>query len=233
METVNVCQNLWPHLYRKPPKGFPQDVAYMLSRVGRIFWPQKKSWANGRRQNRQNFNVLWFQWNLYLGLFWSEELIGNDENCIQGHFYDATVSKMAANKINKLLMVSDFNENWYLGLFWIEELIGNDEIYIQGHFYEAIILKMVANKILKLSMVSDFNENWCLGVFWSEKLVGALNSDMGVVWGLLCLHPNTIKPSYSYYYSSTHFCPLDFSEMPWSNFMKPCRNIIFDVKLCF
>jgi hypothetical protein len=22
------------------------------------------------------------------------------------------------------------------------------------------------------------------------------NSDMGVVWGLLCLHPNTIKPRY-------------------------------------
>jgi hypothetical protein len=36
-----------------------------------------------------NFNENW-----YLGLFWSEELIGNDENCIQGHFYDATVSKM-------------------------------------------------------------------------------------------------------------------------------------------
>jgi hypothetical protein len=35
-----------------------------------------------------------------------------------------------------------------------------------------------------------------------------------------------------YYYSSTHFCPLDFSEMPWSNFMKPCRNIICHVKFC-
>jgi hypothetical protein len=32
-------------------------------------------------------------------------------NCFQGNFYDATVSKMAANKIDKLLMVSDFNEN--------------------------------------------------------------------------------------------------------------------------
>ena len=28
-----------------------------------------------------------FNENLYLVLFWSEELIGNDENCIQGHFY--------------------------------------------------------------------------------------------------------------------------------------------------
>ena len=40
METVNVCQNLWPHLYRKLPKGFPQDLVYILSRVGRIFWPK-------------------------------------------------------------------------------------------------------------------------------------------------------------------------------------------------
>jgi hypothetical protein len=127
-------------------------------------------------------------------------LIGNDEYCIQGHFYDATVSKMATNKIDKLLMVSYSNENWYLGVFWSEELVGNDEICIHGHFYEATIFKMVANKIVKLSMVSDFNENWYLGVFWSEELVGALNSDMGVVWELLCLHPNTIKPSYYYYY---------------------------------
>ena len=52
-----------------------------------------------------------FNENWYLGLFWSEELIGNDENCIQGHFYDATVSKMAVNKIGKLLMLSEFNEN--------------------------------------------------------------------------------------------------------------------------
>ena len=44
---MNICQNLWPHLYRKLPKGFPQDMAYILNRVGRIFW-QKKSRANGR-----------------------------------------------------------------------------------------------------------------------------------------------------------------------------------------
>jgi hypothetical protein len=29
------------------------------------------------------------------------------------------------------------------------------------------------------------------------------NSDMGVVWGLLCLHPNTIKPRYYYHSSSS------------------------------
>jgi poly(3-hydroxyalkanoate) synthetase len=95
-------------------------------------------------------------------------LIGNDKNCIQGHFYNATVSKMAASKIGKLLMVFDFNENLYLGVFWSEELVGNDEICIQGNFCVATIFKMAANKIVKLSMISDFNENWYLGVFWSE-----------------------------------------------------------------
>jgi hypothetical protein len=60
---------------------------------------------------------------------------------------------MAASKIDKLLMVSDFNENWYLGVFWSEELVSNDEICIHGHFYEATIFKMAANKIVKLSMV--------------------------------------------------------------------------------
>jgi hypothetical protein len=72
-----------------------------------------------------------FNGNWYLWLFWSEELIGNDENCIQGHFY----FQMAANKIVKISMFSDLNENWYLGLFWSEELIVNDENCIQGHFY--------------------------------------------------------------------------------------------------
>jgi hypothetical protein len=60
---------------------------------------------------------------------------------------------MAANKIDKLVMVSDFNEHWYLWVFWSEELVGNDEICSQGHFYEATIFKMAANKIVKLSMV--------------------------------------------------------------------------------
>ena len=68
-----------------------------------------------------DFNEKW-----YLGLFWSEEQIGNNKNCIQGHSYDATVSKMAANKIGILLMVSNFNENWYLGVSWSEKLVGND-----------------------------------------------------------------------------------------------------------
>jgi hypothetical protein len=69
------------------------------------------------------------------------------------------IFKMAADKIGKISLFSDFNENWYLGLFWSEELIGNVENCIQGHFYETTIFKMAANKIVKLSMVSDFNEN--------------------------------------------------------------------------
>jgi hypothetical protein len=77
-----------------------------------------------------------FNENWYLGVFCSEELVGNYEICIQGHFFEATIFKMAPNRIVKLSMVSDFNENWYL-VFWSEELVGNDEICIQGHFYEA------------------------------------------------------------------------------------------------
>jgi hypothetical protein len=54
-------------LISKLPKGFPQDLPYILSRFGRIFWPKKsqangRHYQNGRRQNRQNFNILWFQW---------------------------------------------------------------------------------------------------------------------------------------------------------------------------
>jgi hypothetical protein len=49
---------------------------------------------------------------------------------IQCHFQEATIFKMAANKIVKLSMVSDFNEHWYLGVFWSEEWVGNDETCI-------------------------------------------------------------------------------------------------------
>jgi hypothetical protein len=96
-----------------------------------------------------------------------------------------------------------------LGVIWSEELIGNNESCIRSHFYDATIFKIAANIIVKFSMVSDFNENWYLGVFLSEELVGALNSDMGVIWGLLCLHPNTIQSSY-YYYNNSSSSRSDF-----------------------
>jgi hypothetical protein len=47
------------------------------------------------------------------------------------------IFKMAADKIGKISMFSNFNQHWYVGLFWSEELIGNDENCIQGHFYDA------------------------------------------------------------------------------------------------
>ena len=79
-----------------------------------------------------------FNENLYLGLFWSDELIDNDENCIQGHFF----FQNGHDKIGKISMFSNFNEHWYQGLFWSEEFIGNDENCIQGHFF----FKMAAEK---------------------------------------------------------------------------------------
>jgi hypothetical protein len=70
--------------------------------------------------------------------------------------------------------------------------------------------------VVKLSMVSDFNKHWYLGVFWSEELVGNDETCIHmpefwyrVAWGLLCLHPNTIEPSY-YYYSSSSSSRRDF-----------------------
>ena len=142
---------------------------------------------------------------------------------------------MAADKICKISMFSNFNENWYLWLFWSEELIGIDEICIQGHFYEATIFKMPPNKIVKLLIVSDFNENWYLGVFWSEELVGALNSDMRVVWRLLCLHLNTIKPSYYYSSSSSSpnpIFPTNFSETDDPMFTKLQRKVDLHLRRC-
>ena len=107
---MNICQNLWPHLYRKLPKGFAQDLAYILNRVGRIFWPK-------------NFNVLWFQWKL-ISIF-----------CFK---------RVQKKHVHKLFF------------------------------------------------------NFCSPLkFYNRDSNNALNSDMGVVWGLLCLHPNTIKPRYS------------------------------------
>jgi hypothetical protein len=43
-----------------------------------------------------------FNENLYLVLFWSEELIGNDENCIQGHFYFQNGCRLNRQNFNAL-----------------------------------------------------------------------------------------------------------------------------------
>jgi hypothetical protein len=109
-----------------------------------------------------------FNENWYLGVFWSEELVGNDEICIQGHFYEATIFKMAATKIVKLSMVSDFNENWYLCYFEVRNWL----VMMKIAFRVIFIIKMAANIIGKISVFSNFNENWYLGLFWSEELIG-------------------------------------------------------------
>jgi hypothetical protein len=66
---------------------------------------------------------------------------------------------------------------------------------------------------------------------FDEKSKKKLNPPFSLFpWQLRQSNGNSSYYYYSYY-SSTHVCPLDFSEMPWSNFMKPCRNIICHVKL--
>jgi hypothetical protein len=84
-------------------------------------------------------NGLRFQWKLISMLFWSEELIGNDEICIQGHLYEATNFKMAANKIVKLSMVSDFKNTPRYQFSLQSETIDNLTILL------AAILKLVAS----------------------------------------------------------------------------------------
>jgi hypothetical protein len=102
---------------------------------------QKQSHANGRhfqigrRQNRQNFNVLWFQWKL-ISIF-----------CF----------KRGPNRGEV------YKRNMCINYFLISAHLSN-------------------------SITSD-----------NRDPNNALNSNMGVVWGLLCLHPNTIKPRSLWY----------------------------------
>jgi hypothetical protein len=133
---MNVCQNLWPHLYRKLPKGFPQDLAYILNKVGRIFWPKK---------NRERM---------------------------------AAIFKLAADKIGKISMFSDFNENLY-PYFCFKRGPNRGEVYNRNMCINYVLI----SAHLSNSITSD-----------NRDPNNALNSDMGVVWGLLCLHSNTIKP---------------------------------------
>jgi hypothetical protein len=102
---------------------------------------------------------------------------------------------------------------------------------------EVNLVKMSVNELALV--VQEFlslpNNIWRLIVFAPFLIII-------IIFFLLLHHPDcclvmycysTFLFHYSYYYSSTQFCPLDFSEMPWSNFMKPCRNIICHVKLCW
>jgi hypothetical protein len=65
-------------------------------------------------------------------------------------------------------------------------------------------------------------------------------SDMWVVWGFLCLHPNTIKPTYYYYYyyyyssssSPKPNSPTKFSETDDPIFTKLHRKVDPHLKKC-
>jgi hypothetical protein len=117
------CQNLWL------PKGFPQDLAYILNRVGRIFWPKKiaSEWPPTKLSKFQ----------------WSPISIKIDIH----FFFKRGPNRGDVYKRNMCI-------NYFL---------------ISAHLSDSI--------------TSDNREH-----------NNALNSDMGVVWGFLCLHPNTIKP---------------------------------------
>jgi hypothetical protein len=116
-------------------------------------------------------------------------------NCIQGNFYNATVSKMATKKIDKLLMVSDFNDNWYLGVLWSEVRFYRrpfaSDLFFVRICYQPYLIYMpsfveIPSAVSDISEVKDFeicsrfpwqqrpfwNDNWYLGVLWSEVLVG-------------------------------------------------------------
>ena len=99
------------------------------------------------------------------------------------------------------------------------------------------------NTICLLYLHDYFCRKWTSVIMSSKRSLG----DILCLLRFLLHHPDCCRVMYCYatflfhyysysyyyyYYSSTHFCPLYFSEMPWSNFMKPCRNIICHVKLC-
>ena len=117
-------------------KGFPQDLAYILSRVGRIFWPKKIAgewppFSKWPPTKLAKFQCSLISMKIYMEGYFE---VRNWLVMMKIAFNVIFIFKMAAYKIGKISMLSNFNENWYLGLFWSEELIGNDENCIQGQF---------------------------------------------------------------------------------------------------
>jgi hypothetical protein len=186
-----------------------------------------------------NFNENW-----YLGLFWSEELIVNDEHFIQGHFYDATISKMATNKIDKLLMVSNFNENWYLTQNFPNNPISefraptNSSLQNTPRYQFSLKSETIDNLTILLAailkMVACCRVMYCYSIIiTSPRLVGWCIAILRFFFTIIIItSPRLLSVmycystflfhyyySYSYYYSSTHFCPLYSSEMP--KFVQP------------
>jgi hypothetical protein len=84
-----------------------------------------------------------------------------------------------------------------------------------------------AHHLTPLFWYLGFHGNAILNFINTSKASTHYDEYYYVSWSLMKEINFFFKYSYS---STTHFCPLDFSEMPWSNFMKPCRNIICHVK---
>ena len=118
-----------------------------------------------------------FKDNWYLGVFWSEELVGNDEICSQGHFYEATIFKMAANKIVKLSMVwfqwklisRDFKvRNWLVPWILIWGLFGNFCVCIKTQSNLVIIIIIIIIIIIPLLFLRMNLPDQILREWWSD-----------------------------------------------------------------
>jgi hypothetical protein len=129
-------------------KGFPQDLAYILSRLDRIFWPKKIASKWPPFSKWPPTKLAKFQCSLISITIYMEGYVEvrNWLVMMKIAFNVIFIFKMAAYKIGKISMFSNFNEHWYLWLFWSEELIGIDEICIQGHFYNSTVSKMATKK---------------------------------------------------------------------------------------
>jgi hypothetical protein len=92
-----------------------------------------------------------FNENWYLGLFWSEKLIGNDENCIQGHFYFQNGRWQNRQIVNGLRfqwkLISRSILKWGIGWcpeFWYGFFFGNFCVCIQTQSNLVIIILLLS-----------------------------------------------------------------------------------------
>jgi len=156
--------------------------------------------------------------------------------CYGGHIE----SKMAA----KIQNSSDLDEIWFPSRLWCCELISiiwepfNDPSdHIISCYYGSqtkVVRHIVFALFLIFIIMAPKRSLWDILFLLCFLLVLLLLRHPDCCRVTYCYSTFLFHYYYSYYYSSsTHFCPLDFSKMPWSNFMKPCKNIICHVKLCF
>jgi hypothetical protein len=136
---------------------------------------------------------------------------------------------------------------------WYQSLVCYGGHFVNGLWFQWTLISRSCLKwrILIWGSFGDF----CVCIETQSSLVMAPKRSLWDILFLLCFlllllllhHPDCCRVMYCYStflfhyyyyfyyyycYSSTYVCPLYFSEMPWSNFMKPCRNIICHAKLC-